>query len=315
METVVQPPADAEIHLLTEWGDASDRPRWQRAVILSVVFHAALIVAVALMPRSFFMLPQGLYRIMTPLVAPPDLTQKAPNNGEVNKEFNVAESHARRGIQIPPGPPPTTPPEQRETAVPPPPRLVPEPPKPDLAALPPAPAPVLKPPSPQIQVTEQPRFENPSVVPAPEPGAGRPLPRVADAIRSAAIGGGGGGNSVEVPPSPGMQPNAMQLLSDPMGVDFKPYLTQVLIAVKQRWLAIWPDSARMGRSGTVAIQFSIDKIGQVPKLVIASASGAGPLDRAAIVAIQQAIPFPPLPREYRGDLIKLQLNFAYNVSK
>ncbi|MBZ5584982.1 MAG: energy transducer TonB [Acidobacteriia bacterium] len=120
---------------------------------------------------------------------------------------------------------------------------------------------------------------------------------------------------MDLPASPGTQPNNMQLLSDPLGVDFRPYLTQVLAAVKRNWMLIWPDSARMGRSGKVAIQFSIDRKGTVPKLVIASSSGVDSLDRAAIAAISQTVPFPPLPTPFRGDLIKLQLNFAYNIPK
>jgi len=27
------------------------------------------------------------------------------------------------------------------------------------------------------------------------------------------------------------------------------------------------------------------------------------------------VPFPPLPRAFKGDLIKLQFNFAYNMPK
>jgi TonB family protein len=112
-----------------------------------------------------------------------------------------------------------------------------------------------------------------------------------------------------------MQPNNMQLLSDPMGVDFRPYLTQVLSAVKRYWMAVWPESARLGRSGKVAIQFSIDRNGGVPKLVIATPSGVSSLDRAAVAAISGSIPFAPLPRNFKGDVIKLQLNFAYNMPK
>jgi TonB family protein len=98
-----------------------------------------------------------------------------------------------------------------------------------------------------------------------------------------------------------------------MGVDFKPYLAQVLASVKRYWMAIWPEAARQGRSGKVVIQFSIDHFGTVPKLVIASGSGANALDFAAVAAIQSSVPFPILPRDYKGDLIKLQLNFAYNM--
>jgi TonB family protein len=131
------------------------------------------------------------------------------------------------------------------------------------------------------------------------------------------MGGGAagraGGPGLDLPGASGLQANNMQLLSDPMGVDFKPYLAQVLASVKRYWMAIWPASARQGRSGKVVIQFSIDRFGTVPKLVIASGSGADALDLAAVEAISGCVPFPSLPKAYKPDLIKLQLNFAYNT--
>jgi TonB family protein len=105
----------------------------------------------------------------------------------------------------------------------------------------------------------------------------------------------------------------MQLLSDPLGVDFKPYLLQVLAKVRRNWMAIVPDSARMGRRGLVLIQFSIDRSGGIPKLVIASTSGISAFDRAAVAGISSSNPFPPLPADYKGDQIHLQMAFSYNL--
>ena len=42
----------------------------------------------------------------------------------------------------------------------------------------------------------------------------------------------------------------VQLLSDPMGVDFKPYLIRVLATVKRNWFAVYPESARFGLRGS-----------------------------------------------------------------
>jgi TonB family protein len=107
----------------------------------------------------------------------------------------------------------------------------------------------------------------------------------------------------------------MQLLTDPQGVDFRPYLIRILASVKQHWLSVMPESVRLGRSGKVAIQFSISRNGGVPKLVIAEASGAEALDRAAVAGISASVPFPPLPAEFKGDRIVLQMNFAYNMPR
>jgi TonB family protein len=115
--------------------------------------------------------------------------------------------------------------------------------------------------------------------------------------------------------SDGRPKSNLQLLSDPEGVDFKPYLVQVLAAVRHNWLSVIPESARLGRRGSVLIQFSIDRRGGVPKLVIASASGTEALDRAAVAGVSMSNPFPPLPAGYKGDQVRLQLSFTYNVRK
>jgi len=328
METVGQPPAHAEINLLTDWGDPGGRSRRRTAAIGAVVFHVFVLGVLAVLPAGFLEAPPLKdSRVVTPLVEPPmrDLTQKAPNNGKVDKEFDVAAEVARRSIQIPPGgradePHPFQPPPEPPTPAPKP-LALPEPPKVEPPSLSPDLSKIAEAPPPRIQSVEQPpklALENPPALPSIEPGQGRPLPRpnFDEAVQSALGRGPGGGNrGSNLPASPGLQPNNMQLLSDPMGVDFKPYLTQVLALVKSYWLAIWPESARMGRRGTTAIQFYIDNHGAVPKLAIASPSGVDSLDRAAVAAVSGSVPFPPFPKEFKGSRIELQLNFDYNTNR
>ncbi len=161
------------------------------------------------------------------------------------------------------------------------------------------------------------------VIPPPPPMGGS----VQRAVEEASRGGGGGRGLVigdiearggvfearEVPPSPGDRGSAVQLLSDPEGVDFRPYLVHVLTAVRRNWQAVMPASAKLGLQGKVIIQFSVDRSGNVPKLVIAIPSGSQPLDRAAVASISASNPFPPLPEEFANDEVRLQLNFFYNM--
>jgi TonB family protein len=114
-------------------------------------------------------------------------------------------------------------------------------------------------------------------------------------------------------PLPGRPGSALQLLSDPQGVDFRPYMTQVLAAVKRNWMSVFPESARMGQRGRSVVQFSVNRQGQVPKLVIATPAGTQALDRAAVAGVSASVPFPPLPAGFRGDEIRLQLVFTYNM--
>jgi TonB family protein len=112
-----------------------------------------------------------------------------------------------------------------------------------------------------------------------------------------------------------VQASQLELLSDPQGADFRPYLIQVLQAVRRNWLAVLPESARLGRQGRVTIQFSIARDGNVPKLVIISGSGTDALDRAAVAGISASQVFPPFPGGYKGDRVVLQFNFAYNMPR
>jgi len=123
-------------------------------------------------------------------------------------------------------------------------------------------------------------------------------------------GGGGGIGGIQAPPRQG---STLELLSDPMGVDFRPYLLRILTMVRRNWQAVIPESVRYGQRGRVVIQFAIRKDGQVPKLVIATSSGADALDRAAVAGISASNPFPPLPSEFKGDQIRVQFSFLYNM--
>jgi TonB family protein len=105
----------------------------------------------------------------------------------------------------------------------------------------------------------------------------------------------------------------VNLLSDPMNVDFRPYLARILALVRRNWLTVIPASARMGNRGLVVVQFIVDRNGQVPKLVIATPSGVESLDRAAVAGVSASVPFPPLPAEFKGRDIRLQFAFKYNM--
>ncbi len=247
-------------------------------------------------------------------------------------------------------PPPLPPP----AVAPPAPVSVPEPPPPELLAetLPPPPEESTgNPPAAASQTKKQPErpllaFEKPGAVSLPTPpprttsgisrtgeGTSSPIPSppsssVQQAIAEISRSGGGRGmvlgdvvapggvlEARGIPPSRGNAASNIQLLSDPKGVDFRPYLIRVLSAVRRNWYAVLPASAKLGRRGKVVIQLAIDRTGNVPKLVIAVPSGAEPLDRAAVAAISASNPFPPLPADYTGEEIRLQLNFLYNLKR
>ncbi len=320
--------------------------------LASVGLHLAAVLAAALAPADFWRTQSshgGGITVeaprVTPLVAPPrELTQRDPNQGKVSKEVNLEGLLPKPEVRLPPSPAAPPRPAFRlpapQSAAPAPPPALPDPPKvpTQIAAAPPIgqlTAPLPGPPSRIETPREAPKlaFESPAAAYGSGQQPVRGVPQLApprtsveEAIRGAAraaqSGGlvvgddpeaGGAGAAMSLPGQPGRQGSRLELLSDPQGVDFRPYLTLVLSAVRRNWFAVIPESAKLGRRGRVQIQFAISRDGSVPKLVISSPSGADPLDRAAVAGISASNPFPPLPAEFAGNEIRLQFTFLYNI--
>lgn len=323
-------------------------PRPRLAAIGSILVHLVLLVVAVLMPDS----PVRRYdfpeirverKKVTPLIAPRfELTQKEANKGKISKEVNLEALMPRPAApakQAPPGatasaPRPFTPPPA--ATAPAPQAMIPEPPKLVAQGNSAVVAPQIELPAPPPPTVEKPKlaFETPGQPRGgPQGGAlgntriATPKSNVDDVVRQTIRtkpNGGvvvtdmmdlppGAGATLSATPNQGRAGSSLELLSDPQGIDFKPYLIRVLAAVRRNWFAVLPESARFGQRGRVLIQFSIAKEGRVPKLVISMPSGVDALDRAAVAGISASNPFPPLPAEFKGDQIRLQLSFAYNM--
>jgi len=98
-----------------------------------------------------------------------------------------------------------------------------------------------------------------------------------------------------------------------MGVDFQPYLLRIYLLVRRNWYSVIPEIARLGKQGRVALEFSIERNGGVPDLVLRVSSGTNSLDSAALASIRLSNPFPALPPEFPGEDIRLRFIYLYNV--
>ncbi len=340
--SLVEPVQIDQISLPQHWGKPLNEPnlgrRVARAGVASIGVHVLLGLIFTMLPaprpRDFIAVSGPDFRKSIPLIAPRpkeyEPTQIAPNKGKVSRELDIRSAVAAPRPQAPralppapaPGPIAQTPPVPAPAPVP------VEPPKIEVAATPPPPitgvAPAQVPPpaaKPKLafesvgaNVPKQ--VENPVLQP--------PKRTVEEMARQAVQPGSGGvtvgdaGADLDITPfsrqapAPGRMASNLQLRSDNQGVDFKPYLIQVLTAVRRNWLSIIPESARLGRRGRVLIEFIIDRQGAVPKLVISSPSGTEAYDRAAVAGVSASYPFPPLPPGYKGDQIRLQMAFTYN---
>jgi len=350
MEVEVQAPqSELEPHLLLDWDADNTRPPLSVTAIGSILIHLLLLggamIAPSLPGRQYTPFNRESVDVhkATPLFLPPELlTQKAPNKREVSKDLDLAGLIAKPDIKPTPASAPVQAPPRKFQPPP-----IPVPATQTAKAIDPAkvePAPTLQAQTPPaIGTAEQPlpvnvppppppvekpklAFENPGSQTGSNTGRGGliqgPNTSVDQAAKNAMRNGGTAAVNESDLQMPGMSPNqaspskgssALELLSDPMGVDFRPYLIRVLAAVRRNWFLVLPEGARMGQRGRTVVQFTIAKDGSVPKLVIHAPSGNEPLDRAAVAGISASNPFPPLPREYRGETLRLQLVFSYNM--
>jgi TonB family protein len=346
METLALPDTaststEPELNLLPARDPRGDWRRWRAAAIGSGCFHVVVLVALLSYQGTPYQAPPEriFVRRVTPLYTPRELTQKAPNKEPVKKELTLQTIAPRPILKSPaPGGKPAP-----AKAITPPPQVAREAPKPVEIEPPRIEAPVPAVQSPQIansQALPPPPGNGPPKIaledinpPRRDTGGGKPpggiMPNtsVEEALRNLTRGGGQSGQSVgdldqggsgaglNLPPSAGQPHAGLALRSDPMGVDFRPYMFQVLAAIRRNWFAVYPEAARLGQSGTVVLQFAVVKQGLVAKVIFSGQSGSKALDQSAVAAISASNPLPPLPSEFKGDRIVLEMTFLYNVRR
>lgn len=117
-----------------------------------------------------------------------------------------------------------------------------------------------------------------------------------------------------IPENPDFSTEDPKILSPTYGYDFGPYLNQVLNKIRFTWYSLIPEVAKF-KKGRVVIIFRIEKDGTVtsPPRVVAN-SGTDPLDRAAYGSITGSNPFPPLPNNFEGNILDLQITYLYNIN-
>lgn len=326
-----------EVHLLLELENEVIRWRRRTMFLLSIVFHAVLIVILLVSPDLLQRLERALgvqvqaeqpKDQVTFLALPPDLQKlrQTPRTNILSDKDRQAQGRAplinpyanrmpysrgntplpeeAGGRKSPPSPPPA-------------------PQQPAAKANNGAQA-AAKPPPPQ----EEAKLKLEDVPAASQGGANLKLPSQTpgEAIQQSLQAASRGRSSGQIPGAgsgPGQfnNPNSsfsiggLQVLSDTRGVDFGPYLRRVIAVVRQNWYNVIPESARLGQKGVCSVDFAIQTDGSVPGLDLSSSSGSEALDRAAEAGIHASTPFEPLPSEYLakgGRDLKLRFIFLYN---
>lgn len=331
-------------HLLIQLQDDLSRSRKREALWLSIVLHLLIVVLLvntnkimSFLPHRALLLPAAIdldkQKDATYLELPPDeqkLTRK-PDSKIISDRDRIATSKApqinreelkkllaspRPGRPEPAGPAQGSPPPQTAQAQ----------------------APPQQPPPQQSQQPDQNSgFSKPAdnnqvaQLRAPAAGQARPRPSfstptsagsaIEQAARAAAANRGyyGGGDSGDYGLSQGQSGakalDQAEILTDTMGVDFGPYLARVTQVVRSNWYAIMPESVKypLYKQGKLSIEFVILKNGNVSGMTLHTSSGDVALDRAAWGSITASNPFPPLPKEFPGQILGLRFYYFYNL--
>jgi TonB family protein len=335
---------EPELHLFLE--EDSEAAKWRRRTLflLAVVLEGVFILSLAPLSR-WLQRHEQLVRLeaaseqapehTTFLVMPPDLEKelRAPKTPIISNKNRLARGASPvikpNGLPMPYLRGNTHLPKLAGGSPPPPPKRMIPPAAPARSAPPktaretPPPKPQPPPPQPKQKimlsdVTPPPR-SNPQL--EARLGLATPGEALQQSVQEAARG-----RSAGAIPGPGYSVNQLNnvnpnfsipgpiILSNTRGVDFGPYLAEILMIVKQNWYAVIPEAARLGEQGRVSIVFDIQKDGSVPRLELVSSSGKRALDLAAVAGIRASIPFPPLPSQFTGNHLLLQFNFFYNMN-
>lgn len=320
--------------LLLELDDERTRARRREGMLISVIAHLVAMMAIVLLPP---LLPQSRginvattedllrNKELTYLELPPDSQTppaKPPDTKIISDKDRIATSRApvldKKTLD-----------ELRDSRRPGPPGASAPPVPPASAVLPQmgagAAPPAQSGPEQTPQGTEVASLQTPPMMRGSGVfGAGRSAGSTIEEAARAAAARGGAGGSVGAggdyglgPGSPAKVRSDLDIMSDTMGVDFGPYLSRVLLSVRQNWYNLVPEAARppLMKSGKVSIQFAILKDGSVAGMRLAQTSGDVSLDRAAWGGITASNPFPPLPAEFRGNYLELRFHFYYNPGR
>ncbi len=98
-------------------------------------------------------------------------------------------------------------------------------------------------------------------------------------------------------------------LFDTRGFPLGEYANLIIERVKGNWFI--PSNLRNSQGRTTVI-FYIDRDGRFTNARIITSSGSSSLDLAALNAVIESNPFPPLPRGFPGDHVGAKFVFSYN---
>lgn len=158
----------------------------------------------------------------------------------------------------------------------------------------------------------------PARAPAPPRPGEKELPTVAHATPSIATGlsTASAAPQPSAPPAPLGRPSGSAVGSGALTLNvsdfpFAWYLQTIQRKISERWAP--PLTSASGQQAIVI--FEIGRDGQILGPKIEKTSGNALYDQAALRAIVEANPFPPLPAEFKEPLLRVHLGFNYAADR
>jgi outer membrane biosynthesis protein TonB len=315
------------VHLLESLDDERSKARFRESIYISVFVWIAIAWFLIYGPRVLF--HQG--QLVTPIGSPREkneLTQleipkslmKAPRRAPEPAQTTPTPAPKPMPAPAPAAPKPAPVPAQRAA---PPPQPQPQPqPTQQARTQPPPPATPTPTPTPRQNIPDAPHPSAPSPSRPSFSTPSTPGQSIAEAARNAGRPGLGDNGDIG-PRSTGRGgPSAgagAQLLSDPMGVDFDPYIKRILILIRNNWIPLIPEECNppISKAGTTLIRFRIEKDGTITAngMKLEDSTHDEAIDRAAWGGITSVGQFPPLPKAYPGQSIDLRIQFVITQNK
>lgn len=306
------------VHLLDSLDDERAKARFRESIYISLFFWMIVVAFIIFAPRIFprrpeFVLPSGLSENKAPthLSIPPDV-QRALEHAPKFKSPPKGPGRAPEQAATPQAPAPQ-PARQQPPSAPVPQRAAPTPP--------PAPPPVVQ--QSPIQQPKTPQQALPSA-PAPSttpsrPNFGNPNTSARDMVQqSTRAPSGGGGLSIEGGPNGPVARRGMgtgvDILSDTEGVDFNPYLQQILREIYETWLPLIPEEARppLNKQGETLIRFTIMPDGTIGPMALDGSTHDDAINKSCWGSITGVGQFPPLPKQFHGPNLELRIHYLVN---
>jgi TonB family protein len=267
------------------------------ATVLSAILHgglaATMLVSAHLLaraqPKTYVVnLVPAVAAVGTPLgrsAQPPRVEPPPPRVAE-RRPAELPQRPTPRAAPPAPAPPPDLP--ARAPALPELPTRAP--------ALPERPAPPRPAAAPRAGDKELPAMASPATTPAPIPSAPAPAPSVA--------------SRPEPPPPPRGQPSGSAQGSGALTLNVSDFpFAWYLSAIHRKVTDRWEGRALPGRQPVVT--FEIGRDGQLSNVAVKDSSGNPSYDRTAMRAIAEAAPFPRLPDEFPGTVLRVHMGFNF----